>query len=328
MLRSIGRLTKIVALFLAYALVHPLASRAGRRIVVAGFALTAALVVVATRFGGCGPSLRVGTYNIRQLGAAPTDMARLTEIVRGLDVDILAVQEIQSEQRFTDLARRLSDGGGRRYRTVLSSCGGRSEMRVGFLYDEARVDLRETREYRELDPGGGGRCDEGERPGLLGVFATGAGGAPVHLLVVHFTPGADERAIAMRREQWRRAYAIIGALEQSERRAVAILGDANTAGYRDDDRGERRFVDDAARAAGMIVSTRALGCSEYWRKEEGVYAPSLLDHVIVTPETGAGQARVRGYCEELRCAEVNGRDPPEDFGNVSDHCPVVVDLRR
>ena len=64
---------------------------------------------------------------------------------------MLAVQEIQNERSLEDLARRLSTNA-RAYRVALSDCGGRSEMKVGVLYDENRAKVKATREYPELDP--------------------------------------------------------------------------------------------------------------------------------------------------------------------------------
>jgi endonuclease/exonuclease/phosphatase family metal-dependent hydrolase len=201
-------------------------------------------------------------------------------------------------------------------------------MRVGFLYDVERVTLRSTREYPDLDPGGDGRCDEGGRPGFLGVFVEHAGEGDervIHLLTIHLHPGGDADDFAKRKEQWALAYRIVRALRDAGAANVAILGDANSAGWRDDTRGERRFVDDAARAADMRIATGALSCSEYWPKD-GALSPSMLDHVVATPTLGARSARVHGFCARAACAPLDARDPPPDFTRVSDHCPVTVTL--
>ena len=97
--------------------------------------------------------------------------------------------------------------------------------------------------------------------------------------------------------QWQRAHAIARQLRQGGATAVVILGDANSAGYLSDDNGERAFVDAAARGGGMSVVTGELGCSEYWRRSEGVYSPSLLDQAVATEGVvKRGSARVHGYC--------------------------------
>jgi exonuclease III len=291
---------------------------------VLSLAACGAAVALASHLSGCAHPLRVATFNIRQFGVAPTDMDKLTTLVVSLDADILAAQEIQDAAKFRDLAERMSRGG-RAYRATLSRCGGKSEMLIGFLYDENRVELVSTKEYPELDPGGGGRCDAGERPGLLGVFTDGT--RTVHLLAIHFTPGNDRADFAKRKLQWQRAYAIVRQLRGDGAGAVVILGDANSAGYLKDDNGERAFVDSAAREADMSVVTSGLACSEYWRESDGVYSPSLLDHAVATDGVvEKGTAHVHGYCERLRCAAYEGAKPPEGYDAVSDHCPVTFEV--
>ena len=323
--RSLATLVKLAVLTPAYGLVLVLAwlFKTSRRIV----AMIVALAVVAVwQLAGCGHPLRVGTFNIRQFGVASTDMDKLTALVDSLDADIVAVQEIQDASKFQVLADRMSRRSGRTTRAALSRCGGKSAMQIGFLYDD-RVKLVSTKEYPELDPAGGGRCDIGERPGLLGVFTDGS--RTVNLLAIHLTPGNDRADFAKRKAQWQRAYAIARQLRADGADSVIVLGDANSTGYLNDDNGERRFVDSAARDAGMSVVTSNLACSEYWPEKDDLYSPSLLDQAVATPGlVMSGSARVHGYCEALRCAPHPSSTPPNGFESVSDHCPVTFDLER
>ena len=291
-----------------------------------GLATLAAIgVALALALGLCGERpLRVGTFNIRRFGVEPTDIDRLVEIVEALQVDILAVQEIEDGAALRHLERRLSHEG-RSYSHLLSSCGGQSKMRVAFLYDTRRVALRSSREYLELAPDGGGSCGDGDRPGLLGVFEHGD--ETLHLLTMHLSHGGQADKAAHRRLQWQRAYLIVEALRRSGAKSVALLGDANSTGYLDDGHQERRFVDESARAAGMAVMTRSLGCSEYWPERPRRLSPSLLDHVVTTPGlTDESDVRVHGYCVELEC-QPHDAEPPHDYQRVSDHCPVTFDIR-
>lgn len=76
----------------------------------------------------------------------------------------------------------------------------------------------------------------------------------------------------------------------------------------------------------MIVETRELRCSEYFQPDPPAIRPSLLDHVVATPDFArAGSVELHGYCAELACRPASSA-PPE-FTTVSDHCPVTVDLR-
>jgi endonuclease/exonuclease/phosphatase family metal-dependent hydrolase len=321
--RSFLTLVKIVLLIPAYAIGVALAAIGKRPLLLAvGLAVSGA-VIAASVVPGCG-HVRIGTFNIRQFGGArDTDMAKLTKLVASLDADILAVQEIKNEAKLRELAAALSSGS-RVYKVALSRCGGRSEMRVGFIYDQRRVTLASTKEYPELAPGDDGRCSAVERPGFLGVFNDGA--RSLHLLAVHFQPGSDRGDYAKRTVQWTRAHKIAAQLREGGVTAVAILGDANSTGYRDDDNGERTFVNASAKGARMSVVTAGIACSEYW-KSDGVYVPSLLDHAVATDGlVRSGSARVHGYCETLRCETHRSPTPPDEFTSISDHCPVTFDV--
>ena len=271
--RSLLTVIKIALLLPAYGITTALAAITKRpRILAVALAVSCA-AVAASALPGCG-NIRIGTFNIRQFGGTrDTDMAKLTKLVASLDADILAVQESRANQSSAELAATLSRGS-RAYRVALSQCGGRSEMRVGFLSQTSVASRSRRREgLPELAPGDDGRCSATERPGFLGVFTDGA--RSLHLLTIHFTPGNDQGAYARRKEQWARAHKIAAQLRADGASAVAILGDANSTGYRDDENGERTFVDASAKSAGMSVVTAGVACSEYW-KSEGVYVPSAL----------------------------------------------------
>jgi endonuclease/exonuclease/phosphatase family metal-dependent hydrolase len=310
------RLLTIAALSVAYALVVVLGWIFGKKGLVA-IALVAIALALAWYVGAFG--LRVGTYNIRRFGVEPTDMDQLARVIERADVDVLAVQEIQDEEKLRKLAARLG-----RYKVALSRCGGRSAMRLGFLYDDAKLTLERTDEYPELDPDRRGDCG-GERPGFLGVFRRGS--RTIDLLSVHFVPGGDRERMTRRKEQWEKVHRIVAALRAGGAEVI-VLGDVNATGYLDDANGERTFIDARAREAGLGVASSDLACSEYARRPDGVLGPSLLDHVVATPLTVAPWSiDVRGYCAELKCAPHTG-DPPGEFARVSDHCPVTFRLTR
>ncbi len=290
-----------------------------------------ALLVMALglllREQGCGEDrpLRIATYNIRQF-PRDTDLPRLREVIAALDADVIAVQEIKDRAALDPLVRSLSTGR-RRYRYVLAACGGKNQMFLGFLYDTRRAHLRSTREFAELDPDGKGRCSDGERSGLWGVFVSGK--RVVHLLAVHLPAGGLPDRVRRRREQWRRALRLLQKLREKGATEVALLGDVNSIGYLDNRDGERDLIDDDLRRAGMDLPTRSLPCSFYWQAPESrdVLSPNLLDHVITTRGLARpGSARVHGFCAALRCQPHPMAGAPPEFHSVSDHCPVSIDL--
>lgn len=318
--RRLLRLLAIFGLVIAFVVVKLLEKIFGSRIWLL-LVLVAALIGSAIRCGACdtGGHVRVGTYNIRRFGVEDTDDRRLADVIRATRADVLAVQEIQSERRLGELADRLSEHG-RRFTYALSKCGGKSEMRVGFLYDERRVTLVETREFPELAPDERADCGV-ERPGLLGRFVRRSDGEKFQLLVVHLAAGGEK--FEKRKEQWRRAHRI--ARDAHVHGPLAILGDTNSTGFIDDANGERTFIEDEARRENKVVLTGELGCSEYFQPEPPAIKPSLLDHVVATPAFAqTASVRVHGFCSELACRPASSA-PPE-FTSVSDHCPVTVDL--
>lgn len=317
-----GRSAQLIGWLLAYAIVALIAAAARRRKTGCGLFLLLLALGGALCWSRCAAGdLRVATFNIRNFRPEKTDVARLVTLLEELDADVIAVQEIEDPAGFKDVVGRIR-APGRRYALALSRCGGRSAMHVGFVYDAARIELRGQQEYPELDPGGGGDC-RGERSGLLGQFAESE--VPFELLVVHLVATGDEERAARRRAQWDLALAIVARRRGEGAGAIAILGDTNSTGYMDDRWGERTFITRRLRETGLELPTSQLGCSAYWRPEPDTLAPSLLDHVVVTPGFPAsGAAEVRGFCAEVACRGLPGDSPPPDYMKVSDHCPVVL----
>lgn len=266
--------------------------------------------------------LRVGTYTIRDLGLAPTDMARLAGVVIDTRADVLAVQEIRDPASLDDLARRTS-AGPRRMRAITSGCGGQGKLHVGFLYDAGRVELLRTQEFPGLAPSGNGPCDGRARSALAATLR--AAGARVTLLTIHLEAGGKAADAAERATQWDAVLRIVQNLRAQDPAATVVaLGDANSTGFLDDRYGERTALLARTREAGLDLPTQSLGCSEYFHPTPERWVPSLLDHAVATPGR-LSAARVHGYCAELRCLPHAG-DGPEELAHVSDHCPVTMDL--
>ena len=140
------------------------------------------------------PELRIGTFNVRAFGHK-TDRARLTEILSALDADVIAFQEISDVQALSALATELSAKTSRSYQGVISDCGGRQRLHLGFLFDTSRTSLDSVREFPELREDRSGSCFDGDRTGLLGSFSSRSRfsfrSTKTHLLTVHFPAGSD-----------------------------------------------------------------------------------------------------------------------------------------
>lgn len=293
-----------------------------------GFAALALICAYWSAWGCSRTPLRVGTFNVREFGAG-TDLVRLTEILSESDSDVMAMQEIQRPDLMPPLATRLSERSGRRYQAAVSECGGKRTMHVGFLYDTARLQLEQLQEFPELRDDRGGSCTLGARAGLLGVFSIRRW---LHkkrysLLTVHFPAGGDPQQARERQTFWSRALQIATRIRDSGEEHVMVLGDVNSTGYRDNSHRERDAIHNAVERAGFHLLTPNLGCTEYFQPPGlAAFMPSHLDHIVGSADLIAIEpARVLGFCETLRCAPT--RSMPSDYDTVSDHCPVLLDLR-
>jgi len=297
-----------------YALLVAIDRRWGRKAAFAAFGLAIG-VAIAARVSGCGGSTAVATFNIRDFGAE-TDMKRLAALVREVDPDVLAIQEVQDPKKPAALARALTTGD-RRYAAIVSRCGGK--LKLALLHDTTRVRLTGTEEIPELDPDRG-RCDEGDRPALVARFERD--GRPFRLVVVHLAAGGERERVERRKEQWKKIHALVARLRAASSDPVVVLGDVNSTGYLDDAHGERTFLRESTKAAGLSLETDGLACTEYFKTGDRELSPSVLDHVVSTP--GAvrfATPKVHGYCAALSCRRHQGA-PPSDYTEVSDHCPV------
>lgn len=279
---------------------------------------------------GTGPALRVGTFNIEKFGQRTNlDLAELTTLLSSADRDVLALQEIQDAGLLQVLAAQLSARTGRRYQSVLSQCGGRSQMHVGFLYDAERLRLEGTHEFPEMIEDRSGNCSTGDRAGLLATFSLGRwfSRRSYSLLVVHFPALGTPQRAAERRVFWQRALGIARRFQKGGAERLLLLGDVNSTGYLDNSHNERDNIHSYVEGAGLKVLTPHLGCTAYWLPEGGrAYSASHLDHIIASEAVAIeGPPRVLGYCPALKCAPV--KTMPKGFHSVSDHCPVVVELR-
>ena len=267
-----------------------------------------------------GAGLRVVSWNLRNFPEETQDLDRVRRRLRELEADVIAVQEIHSPEALL----ALMPG----WELRLSESGGRGRQRLGVLYDPARVELIEApREHRELSLGGR------VRPGLSAYLRARGGGPDFFVVVVHLKAMAS--GYAQRQEQWPILAEIVRDLRRRDG-DVIVLGDFNATGPE----GQVAAVEVAALgaalgAAGLRQVPSAGGCSAYWDgpRRDAWKEPSLLDLVWVADleeavDAGA-EALALAHCARHHCAAFRSTDayPDPDFAAISDHCPVVLDLR-
>lgn len=265
--------------------------------------------------------LRVVTWNLRNFPDKGQDLARLRTRLHELAADVIAVQEIHDAAAL----RELMPG----WELVLSEAGGRGGQKLGFLYDPAQLELvGGPREHKQLAMGGA------VRPGLSGYLRARGGGPDFHVLVVHLK--ARDEGYALRRSQWAALAEIVQEIARDDG-DVIVLGDFNATGPargRPDE--ELALLDARLGEVGLQRVDNGSGCSVYWdgARRDAWQEPSHLDLVWVGGLLEADAASLKAepllHCARHACRPFRSTQsyPERDYADLSDHCPVVVDLRR
>jgi endonuclease/exonuclease/phosphatase family metal-dependent hydrolase len=136
----------------------------------------------------------------------------------------------------------------------------------------------------------------------------------LRVIAVHLKAGGD--GSRMRERQLIALRPILRSAVASGDRVV-VLGDFNATADSD-----RAAIAELAAATGTSWPSQTLGCTCYWQRRESCFA-AVLDHVLVSGQVSS--IAVGGACADVGC------DPqkscPSYKSEVSDHCPVRVDLR-
>lgn len=260
-------------------------------------------------------TLRVATWNLRNFPSRGQDLEEVADRVRALQASLVAIQEIKDP---SELRARLPNTS-----ILLSKGGGRGRQRLGFAYDPAYLQpVGAPREHREITAGGR------VRPALGQTFEVRATGERFDAIVVHLKAmpkGADLRA-----QQWTQLAEIA---RNSPSARVIVLGDFNPVGGAGlTPREELRALERHLAAANLRRIPVEDGCSAYWDgpRRDAWKEPSLLDLMFVRgfEDIGALVAHAGGHCAVHACESLRSTEayPDKSFAQISDHCPVQVDL--
>lgn len=252
--------------------------------------------------------LRIVTFNIEDFPKHARQVERVFDEIAALDADAIAVQEIVEPARFAREAEvRLGDG----WQYVHAPASGpRPIYDLGVLFDRRVFTLVSTAIHDDTRLEGGRH-----KPTFEVRLQPRAGGDVVRLLVVHLKAGGDGRDIRAR--QFVALARIVRRVRGSGDRLV-LLGDFNATG--DADRGDLAGL---ARATDLAWTTERLACTAFWARDDGC-PRSRLDHVLSS--VAVGRVEAAGACAREGCGWQDRC--PVDAEQVSDHCPVVVDLAR
>ncbi len=286
---------------------------------------------------------RLGTFNIRWFpeghpGKKPkgegTDIAWLACAIAWLQVDVLALQEIKGHPRgrekLQELTRSLDALTGGGWEAELDRCPAGAVQHVGLLFDSKKVKARDFTMLGSLNPYGDA-CKNNLRPGFSGYFVF-PGGLDAHVVSVHFKSGSKRRSFDLRQrsvDQLPMAYRELQAVVADT--DVVVAGDFNTMGCPTCSPKELAPLELFSKKLGALDVrfrrvTPNLECSEYYRGTGG-----LLDHFVVTdsmqelPRESA--CVVSGFCGRAACRKLDRLKMPAAYDRLSDHCPLVVDLK-
>ena len=289
--------------------------------------------------------LRLGTWNIRwfprgcanplQCPDKKTDLMMLSKRIAELDLDLVAVQEIlyaeDGRQAMEELLARLDSLTSGNWQVNMQECGPPQSQRVGLLWNAKRVRLTNFTDMEQLNGGideGGGACAANLRPGRYAYATAVDGSIDFHAITVHFDSGRRDRDYNNRRDaageipRLRLGDTPITEVDED----VVIFGDFNTMGKSDPTEitAEKEF-EIFDKQIGPFFRRLAVQpfCSEYYRGRSGV-----LDFFVVSESlASAGKtARVKGFCAEAACSELDEENMPEEYTRISDHCPVILEM--
>jgi len=245
------------------------------------------------------PALRVATFNIEEFPQHARQIDGAFRELAATDAPIVAVQEIMDPPRFAhELHSRLGDAWG----FVHTDTGA---FDLGVVFDRRAWQLVSTEVHDETCLGGN------HKPVLEARLR--AGDDVLRVLVVHLKSGTAGRDVRAR--QYVQLVKIVrDAVASGDH--VVVMGDFNATEPADRDDLAR-----LARATGLAWATQSLACSAFWSRDDGC-PRSRLDHVLTSSRPRAVAAT--GACATEGCEWQ--QSCPLYVDEVSDHCPVVVDL--
>jgi endonuclease/exonuclease/phosphatase family metal-dependent hydrolase len=244
-------------------------------------------------------TLRVATFNIEEFPQNARQIDGAFRELAATAAPIVAVQEIMDPPRFAhELHARLGDA----WDFVHTDTGG---FDLGVAFDRRAWRFVAMQIHDET-------CLGGNHKPVLDVRLR-AGDEIVRVLVVHLKSGTAGRDVRAR--QYGALVRIVRDAARSGDRIV-VMGDFNAT-----EDGDRDDLARLARATGLAWATESLACSAFWSRDDGC-PRSRLDHVLTSSPpravTAAGACATDG-CEWRQSC-------PLYVDEISDHCPVVVDL--
>lgn len=256
--------------------------------------------------------LRIGAWNLEHFGSrndpprTDEDMQAIADYIRDLEVQVLAVCEINGEKPLQDLVKRI----GPDWRFVLGTSGRvgqEGQVAPGVLWDDSRVDMLGAGELSELSEQGSSGLIFHRAP-VVAAFRDRAGGPDFRIVSVHFKAGRTPEDFDRRTAEGKslRAYLEKLASEEDQDNDIVVLGDFN----HDSSAGEADAWTDGGFAKFLSGRGRSI-----------IHFDRQIDHAV---PLGAFE-EVKESSFEIHNRE-GLRDPKKWRNTYSDHFPVTVKL--
>ncbi len=256
--------------------------------------------------------LRLGAWNLEHFGnrndppRTDEDVQAIADYIRDLDVQVLAVSEINGEKPLGELVKRI----GPEWKFVLGTSGHvgqEGQVAPGILWDNSRVEMLGAGELSELSERGSAGLVFHRAP-VVAAFRDRAGGPDFRVVSVHLKAGRTPADFDRRTAEGKslRAYLEKLASDESQDDDIVVLGDFN----HDPSAGEADAWTDGGFARFLTGRGRSI-----------IHFDRQIDHAVPL-----------GTFEEIRVGsfEIHNRDGLRDAkkwrNTYSDHFPVTVEL--
>lgn len=267
----------------------------------------------------------VTTYNIRNFDNDPdagrTDLTELSRILKDVQSDVMAFEEIVNKTAFENLVKKNLTG----YQYRVSECGGFGKQHLAVAYNPKTFDY--VRHSEDLNFSGNGNKCGSLRPVFLVTLKHKESNKNFTFGVVHLKAGGNRRAMEQRWQQYNK---LMDLSDKYAKENLVLLGDFNTTGYNIKDADYERF-EDFISSSSLRTMSEEVGCTNYWNGGNGgsEYISSILDHIVVQDRNASSveSVRVAAHCRQQECRPATPQDLGISYQSVSDHCPVQVTFR-
>jgi len=293
------------------------------------------ILISGMLFGQNNQTIEIGTFNIEwfpckddgemmkkygiDLRYPPkgdaTDIDALFSLLKDLDIELLAVEEIVDPKLLGEMAKKHL---GENYKVIYSTAGG--SQKVGFLYDSSVLELiGEPQTYASLLL----KPESRLRPAFRAYFKAKPNGFDFHAIVVHLK--ASPRGWNQREQQLMKLEEIMQTLpEESKDSDIILMGDMNNVTKA----GAGEFTPMMKRLGFYWTTPELEGKpTNYWQPDWKVnkIQASTIDHIFVSADAKIefveNSTKVGGACA-IGANTYEGENIPEFYKKISDHCPV------